>query len=239
VRLAKYLAQSGVASRRRAEEIIRQGRVEINGKVAELPQERVSMQDSIKVDGELITGPEKKQYILLNKPPGYISTVKDTHHRPTVLDLVRDIEARLYPVGRLDEDTSGLLLLTNDGELAHRLTHPRYQVKKVYRAKVEGLPAEESLKCLRRGIYLEGVKTAPAGAEIVHVLTDRRESTLEITLAEGKKRQVKKMCEAIGHPVRYLKRINFAGLDDRDLPEGAYRRLSENEVAALYKMVKL
>ncbi|MFO7952394.1 MAG: pseudouridine synthase [Bacillota bacterium] len=239
MRLAKYLAQSGVASRRHAEEIIRQGRVEVNEIIIELPQKIVSVNDTIKVDGKLITGPEEKIYILLNKPPGYISTVKDTHGRPTVIELIKDTKARVYPVGRLDVDTSGVLLMTNDGELAHRLTHPRYQVKKTYHARVTGVPSEKSLAKLREGIYLEEVKTAPAGATMLHASTDHREALLEITLAEGKKRQVKKMCAEIGHPVINLKRVTFAGLDDNGLPEGAHRFLVEEEINYLYKLVQL
>lgn len=239
MRLAKYLARAGLASRRRAEELIWQGRVEVNGKIIKLPQEQVSDSDDIKVDGNPIRGLEKKQYILLNKPSGYVSTVSDTHGRSTVVDLVNKVKERLYPVGRLDADTSGVLIMTNDGELAHRLTHPSYQVEKVYHAWIKGKPSEKALAAIHKGLYLEGEKTAPAGAKLIDVDDHNAEALLEITLTEGKKRQVKKMCKEIGHPVSRLKRISFAGLDAGSLKEGDYRFLTEKEVNDLYRLVKL
>jgi len=239
VRLAKYLARAGVASRRWAEELIWQGRVKVNGEIIKLPQTQVNESDEIKVDGNAISGLEKKQYIILNKPSGYISTVSDTHGRSTVTELVENVKERLYPVGRLDADTSGVLIMTNDGELAHRLTHPRYRVEKIYHARVKGIPSKEALAALRTGLYIEGEKTAPAGSKLIYSDDHNHEALLEITLTEGKKRQVKKMCEEIGHPVISLKRISFAGLDTGNLEAGAYRFLTEKEVNYLYRLVKL
>lgn len=238
MRLVKFLAGAGVASRRRAEIIVREGRVQINGVTTVLPQADVDEMSMITVDGKVIKSPEKKYYILLNKPGGYISTVTDTHDRPTVTDLV-NIEARLYPVGRLDADTSGVLLLTNDGELAYRLTHPRYQVEKVYHAWVGGLPHETVLRKMKSGLIIDGVTTAPAAVKVLSKLSAKNRALLEITLTEGKKRQVKKMCAAVGHPVIELYRASFAGLTAENLAEGSFRHLHENEIHDLYRMVGL
>lgn len=239
MRLAKYLAKAGVSSRRRAESIIRQGRVRINGTIADQPQARVGEGDSVTVDGKLIGPVEKKMYLLLNKPPGYISTVYDTHDRPTVMNLVENIELRLYPVGRLDADTSGVLLMTNDGELAYRLAHPRYRVKKIYHARISGLPGGDKLKQLRKGILVDGERTAPAAVRVLKTSGHHNTALLEITLTEGRKRQVKKMCAAIDCPVTELRRVSFAGLSTGDLPEGAYRFLTEQEIKDLYQLVDL
>jgi 23S rRNA pseudouridine2605 synthase len=239
VRLAKFLARAGIASRRRAEVIISQGRVKINGITANLPQMEVEEMAAVTVDGKLINRFENKYYILLNKPPGYISTVYDTHNRPTVTSLISDIKARLYPVGRLDADTRGVLLLTNDGELAYRLTHPRYQIEKVYHAWVSGLPDEHILEQMETGLIIDGEKTAPASVRIIKKAPDHSRTLLEITLVEGRKRQVKKMCSAVGCPVKNLCRVSFAGLSAHNLPEGSYRQLQKQEIKALYSLVKL
>ncbi len=241
MRLAKYLARAGVASRRHAEEIIRAGRVCVNGSIADQPQAQVKGNDTVTVDGELITEFEEKVYLLLHKPKGYISTVHDTHNRLTVMDLVKDVKKRLYPVGRLDSDTSGILLMTNDGDLANRLTHPSYEVKKVYLVHVNGIPGEEALMQLREGVVIEGRKTAPAGVRLIKQFTGtvKNEALLEITLIEGRKRQVKKMCEAVNHPVASLHREEFAGLKAGSVPEGAYRHLTDQEVSNIYRQVKL
>lgn len=238
MRLAKYLARAGVASRRRAEEFIRAGRVCVNGTVIDRPQARVHESDAVTVDGTHVQGFEEKVHLLLHKPPGYISTVYDTHHRPTVMDLVKETGKRLYPVGRLDADTSGVLLMTNDGELANLLTHPRYGVRKVYLARVSGLPDKKALEQLRNGVDIEGRKTAPAGVKIARIFSGDNEALLEITLIEGRKRQVKIMCEAVNHPVIKLHRKEFAGLRAGRLPEGSYRRLTEEEVRGLYRRVE-
>ncbi len=238
MRLAKYLARAGVASRRRAETIINEGRVRINGSIADKPQIKVGENDKVTVDGRLVDGFEEKVYILLNKPAGYISTVYDTQNRPTVTGLVSDVEARLYPVGRLDADTSGVILLTNDGELAHRLMHPRYKVKKVYLARVSGLIKNELLPKMSSGLVIEGEKTAPAEVKKVKTVSNK-DTLLKITLAEGKKRQVKMICAAVGHRVKELKRLSFAGLTAANLPQGSYRRLNRQEIDHLYRMVGL
>ncbi len=239
MRLAKYLARAGVSSRRRAEELIFEGRVYVNDVQADQPQLQVTETDKITVDGKIVSGIEDKVYILLNKPPGYISTAKDTHGRPTVIELVNSRDARLYPVGRLDADTSGVLLLTNDGELANRLMHPRYAVEKVYHSWVYGLPGPEALKKLKKGPLIEGGKKPPARVELLEKDPQKNIALLEITLTEGKKRQVKKLCRAIGHPVKKLIRYSFAGLDAGNLKEGSYRHLQKDEIEYLYTLVGL
>lgn len=239
MRLAKYLASAGVASRRRAETMISEGRVAVNGIIAEKPEVRVNEGDLVTVDGSIIEGPEKKVYLLLNKPQGYISTAHDTHDRPIVTELVADIEARLYPVGRLDADTSGVLLMTNDGELAHRLMHPRFEVEKIYKAWVEGIPQEEAIDKMSRGLMIDGDKTAPARIKLLKRDPANNTALLEMSIIEGRKRQVKKMCAAIGHPVRTLRRDCFAGLKTGRLKKGAYRHLDKREVSALYRLVGL
>ncbi len=239
MRLAKYLAQAGVASRRAAEEIIQEGRVKVNGLIELKPQTSVSDGDIITVDGERIKSQDEKVYLLLNKPPGYLSTVRDTHNRPTVLDLLKDRHNRLYPVGRLDADTSGVLLLTNDGKLAYRLTHPRYGIKKIYQAGVKGIPGKKALERLSSGVEIDGALCIPTAVKVVKTDQHKMCSQLHITLTEGRKRQVKKMLAAINHPVYDLERIKFAGLTAVSLPRGACRPLSEEEVERLYRLVKL
>lgn len=239
MRLSKYLALAGVASRRGAEEIIFQGRVEVNGVIVKIPQTPVSQEDSVTVDGKPIGDPAEKIYLLLNKPAGYISTVKDTHGRPTVMDLIGDLPLRLYPVGRLDADTSGVLLLSNDGELSYRLTHPRYGVKKIYHAKVSGYPSRKDLEELSCGVLIDGIKTAPVVVRVLERFSTQHNAYLEITMIEGKKRQVKKICKAIGYPVLTLHRFSFAGIRTGNLGEGAYRFLERDEVRRLYQLVGL
>ncbi len=239
MRLAKYLARAGVASRRRAENIISQGRVTVNGTLSTQPQDQVQQGDVVTVDGRVVAETAIKYYILLNKPAGFISTVFDTHNRPTVTDLISGITERVYPVGRLDADTRGLLLLTNDGELAYRLTHPSYRVIKIYQALVEGKPDRQSLEKICRGIAIEGRKSAPAKVKVVASGHDSPDSLLQLSLTEGRKRQVKKMCSAIGHPVKRLMRVEFAGLRLGNLPEGQWRHLTDSEVKELYRLVKL
>ena len=237
MRLAKYLALSGIASRRRAEALINKNKVTVNGQLVNKPQYRVSSDDQVVVDGRLIEGPEEKKYILLNKPGGYISTVLDTHQRPTVISLIRNESARLYPVGRLDYDTTGVILLTNDGELAYRLTHPRYGVNKEYQVLVKGKPGRQAIEALLNGLTIDNTKTAPAKVKILK--SDNVSSLLLITIREGKKRQVKKMCAAIGHPVIKLDRVSFAGLRYDKVERGNYRYLSSSETSRLYKLVGL
>jgi 23S rRNA pseudouridine2605 synthase len=238
MRLAKYLAAAGVASRRKCEQIIRAGRVQVNGIIATLPQAEATPADRVLLDGVEIKQRTGRYYLLLNKPPGYLSTVTDTHNRPTVMDLVKDIPARLYPVGRLDADTAGLLLLTNDGALAFRLAHPRYQVEKVYRVWVKGTPGPVALKQLAAGVESEGELLSLKRLKLKRS-QGRGEAVLEITLAEGKKREIRRMCAAVGHPVLKLHRIRYAFLTARGLPEGAYRHLKAEEVERLYRLVGL
>lgn len=239
MRLAKYLAQAGVASRRAVEEIIAEGRVKVNGLVELKPQVSVTEDDIITVDGKRIEPQEVKLYFLLNKPPGYLSTVRDTHKRLTVLDLLKDQQSRLFPVGRLDADTSGVLLLTNDGKLAYRLTHPRYGIKKIYQAGIKGIPGKKALDRLKNGVEVDGNRCVPDAVKVLKTDQKKMCSQLQITLTEGRKRQVKKMLAAINHPVYELERINFAGLTAVSLPTGSFRPLSEKEVERLYRLAKL
>jgi 23S rRNA pseudouridine2605 synthase len=228
MRLAKFLANSGVASRRAADQIIHSGRVTVAGKVVTDPARDVDAGSGVAVDGEPVG--ERSQALVVyavNKPPGVVSTASDPQGRPTVVSLVA-VPERLYPVGRLDADTTGLILLTNDGDLAHRLTHPRFEVDKTYRAVVQGGPVrEQALRALRSGVELEDGITAPA--RVTRVKPD----TLEITIHEGRKRQVKRMCQFVGHRVVKLERVRFGPLMLGDLPLGANRKLSANEVSLL------
>lgn len=237
MRLSRYLALAGVASRRKAEQIIASGRVAVNGTVVTLPQYRVEAGDRVTVDGRAVEPAGEKYYLLLDKPAGYLSTVSDPRGRRTVLDLIGRLPARLYPVGRLDLDTTGVLLLTNDGELAYRLTHPRFEVKKRYRARVKGVPDAATLARMARGMELEEGHTAPAEVRLIRRLPGG--ALLEIVLIEGRKRQVKRMCAAAGHPVMELRRTGFAFLTAVGLKEGQYRRLTGNEVRRLYRLVGL
>ena len=224
MRLNAYLARAGVASRRGAEELIRAGRVRVNGEVAGLAT-FVEARDFVELDGARIE-PEPLTYVLLHKPAGVVTTARDPQGRPTVVGLVAH-EHRVVPVGRLDADTTGALLLTNDGPLAHRLMHPRYEVDKVYEAQVEGTPGDEALERLRAGIELEDGRTAPAR------VTRVRSSLLELTIHEGRRHQVKRMLEAVGHPVRLLHRKVYAGLTLDGLDPGEWRELTDEEVRRL------
>jgi 23S rRNA pseudouridine2605 synthase len=234
VRLNAYLARAGVASRRRAEDLIRAGRVTVNGVVAGLATS-VGCADRVQLDGRDVV-PQGLAYVLLHKPAGVVTTARDTRGRRTVVELVPH-PARLVPVGRLDADTTGALLLTNDGELAYRLAHPRYGVEKEYVADVTGVPTAAELRCLAEGVELEDGRTAPASVRVLR--RDRRGARLLLVLHEGRKRQVKRMCEAIGHPVVRLHRSRFAGLSADDLAPGSWRELSEREVRDLYRLVGL
>jgi 23S rRNA pseudouridine2605 synthase len=227
MRLAKYLASAGVASRRASEEIVRSGRVTIGGVVVTDPARDVSDGDQVAVDGDPATQPRQRVVYALNKPAGVVSTASDPQGRPTVVSLLGG-GLRLYPVGRLDADSTGLILLTNDGELAHRLTHPRFEVPKTYRATLANPPVSaRAVEALRAGVELDDGPTSPARVRKL------RPDTLEITIHEGRKRQVKRMCEAVGHPVRRLERVAFGGLALGGLKPGAYRRLTAVELEAL------
>ena len=228
MRLAKYLAHAGVASRRAAEQLVFGGRVTLNGSLVRDPARDVGDTDEVRVDGRQVSaaGPERLVFAL-NKPTGFVSTAADDRGRPTVVDLIPSAE-RLYPVGRLDAETTGLILLTNDGDLAHRLTHPRFQVPRTYRAKVVRPPVRPAaLETLRTGVDLEDGRTRPA--EVRRIAADR----LEIVLREGRKRQIRRMCEAVGHPVIELERIAFGPLKLGSLKQGDHRKLTQKEVEAL------
>jgi 23S rRNA pseudouridine2605 synthase len=233
VRLAKFLAHAGVASRRAAEELVRAGRVTVAGEVVTDPARGVPENaGDIAVDGRGVA-PEAPVVIALNKPAGVVSTARDTHGRPTVIELVDGGGVRLYPVGRLDADTIGLLLLTNDGELANLLTHPRHEVPKTYRAEVAGgRVSAEALRTLREGVELDDGPTLPAQ------VTQPRPGVLTLTLREGRKRQIRRMCEAVGHRVRRLERVAFGPLELGALRPGEHRRLTADEVARLRRAAK-
>jgi 23S rRNA pseudouridine2605 synthase len=224
VRLNAFLARAGVASRRRSDELILAGRVRVNGEPGRL-NTVVGAHDVVEVDGERVAR-QALAYVLLHKPAGVVTTARDPQGRPTVVGLVSHT-VRVVPVGRLDADTTGALLLTNDGPLAHRLAHPRYGMPKVYEAEVDGTPAEETLRALREGVELEDGRTAPAEARLL------RPGVVELTLHEGRKRQVKRMLEAVGHPVRRLHRSRYAGLGVEGLEAGEWRELTRDEVAVL------
>lgn len=227
MRLAKFLASAGVASRRASEEIIRAGRVTVEGETVTDPARDVGPDDDIELDGEPVHHEQERLVYALNKPPGVVSTASDPQGRPTVVSLI-PTTARLYPVGRLDIDTTGLILLTNDGDFAHRMTHPRFEVEKTYRARVENPPVRDAaVRSLRQGLPLEDGMSAPA--KVRRLSPD----TLEITIHEGRKRQIKRMCELIGHPVRRLERVRFGPLGLGDLRPGAFRRLGAAEVQRL------
>lgn len=235
VRLQKYLAECGIASRRNAEKLISAGRVAVNGKTATLGQSIDPHADKIELDGRELK-PEKLVYIVLNKPRGVVTTAKDTHGRKTVLDYTNGVRARVFPVGRLDLDVEGALLLTNDGDLAHRLMHPKFEVEKTYLAWVVGRMTLETAAKLAKGVDLEDGKTAPAKVAILKL---RQNNTLvRLTLHEGRKREVKRMCEAVGHPVKTLRRVEFAGVDVTGLRSGEWRYLSHKEIQTLRKLTK-
>ncbi len=230
VRLNAYLARAGVASRRGSDELIKAGRVRVNGRPGEL-NTFVAAGDSVEVDGRPVVK-QPLAYLLLNKPRGTVTTARDPHGRPTVVGIV-PAEPRIVPVGRLDVDTTGALVLTNDGPLAHRLAHPRYEVDKVYEVEVQGDPPPDALRRLEEGVELDDGRTAPARVRRIDP------GRLELVLHEGRKHQVKRMCEAVGHPVRQLHRSSYAGLDLEGLAPGEWRALGRDEVDGLRRLVGL
>jgi len=235
MRLSKMLARAGVASRRGAEALILEGRVTVNGrKVSELSTKVQPGVDVVRVDGKVIPWTFSPIYILLNKPKGVVTTLKDPLGRPTVRDLLKGIHRRVFPVGRLDFDTEGALLLTNDGELAHRLMHPRYGVERTYQAKVKGIPTQEALRRLREGVRLGDGEAARAKVRVLKVL--KANCWLEITISQGKYREVRRMCEAVGHPVLALKRTRFGPISIKGLPRGSFRHLTPAEVRKLKEL---
>ena len=231
VRLQKIISQAGVTSRRKAEDLIREGRVRINGKtVFELGTKADPDRDTIDVDGKRIEPKQPKISVLLNKPDGYITSLRDPEGRPTVKKLVDNIPVRLYPVGRLDYHTEGLLILTNDGDLAQKIEHPSHALEKIYLAKVKGIPEENKINKLRTGIILEGRKTLPAKIKVVET---RKNAWLEITIREGRQNQIRNMFEEVGHPVLKLKRVAIGPVRDDSLKPGEYRMLKPLEIKLL------
>jgi len=236
LRLQKYLAECGAGSRRRCEEFISAGRVSVNGFPATLGQSVDPGVDQVSLDGSPVLR-NSKVYVVLNKPKGVITTAHDTHDRRTVLELLEGVRDRVFPVGRLDFDVAGTLLLTNDGELSHRLTHPSFGVDKVYLAWVEGRATTQAVQKLCVGVELEDGKTSPA---TVAILKHARDATLlRIVVHEGRKRLIKRMCAAVGHPVRDLFRVTFGGVSAEELQPGEWRYLSDEEVASLQKLTGL
>ncbi len=230
VRLQKYIAMCGVASRRAAEELIQRGQVRVNGEVVRELGTKVEVgADAVEVAGKLIKAASKNYYIMLNKPVGYVSTVKDQFDRPTVIDLLQDeIKSRIFPVGRLDYDTQGLLLLTNDGDFTYKVTHPKFKVDKTYIATLKGGLTIRGLQMLRRGVVIDGYKTAPAEVEILSA--EQGKTMVRITIHEGKNRQVRKMMEAVGSKVTALERISIGKVALGNLPLGRWRYLTSHEI---------
>ena len=231
-RLQKVLAKAGVASRRGAEELILAGKVTVNGKLVTELGTKVTQKDIVRVGGNIVGKREPLHYYIFNKPVGVITSSKDPQRRQTVLDFFKNVPVRVYPVGRLDFDTSGLLLLTNDGELANRLTHPSFGVNKTYVATVKGRITSDAIENLRSGVELEDGKTAPARVSLIKPGRDGL-SRLEMTIHEGRNRQVRRMCDAVGFPVVKLERMRFGPLSLGDLKPGAYRPLRAQEIKSL------
>jgi pseudouridine synthase len=238
IRLNKFLSLAGVASRREADRLIAEGRVRVNDRIVdELGHKIDDSRDTVYVDGKKVRARGKPVYLLLNKPAGYLVTLKDPFKRRTIRDLLPEAAARVFPVGRLDLDSEGLLLLTNDGELAFRLSHPRFRIKKVYVVKVRGEPTAEALSRLERGVYIEGKKTAPA--RVTLLAHSPKSSLLRIEVHEGRKREVRNMCRAVGHRVLELKRTGFAGLELGKLKPGQWRPLEPGELRRLRELAGL
>ncbi len=232
MRLQKFIAECGIASRRSAEKIIQSGRVYVNGELVDYMGFVVDPEnDRVEIDGKLIEIDSKKHYIMLNKPKNYVTTVSDDLGRPTVMQLVSDINSRIYPVGRLDFDTTGLLIMTNDGDFANILTHPKHTVNKTYIARIDKPLDENQLDRLRKGIDLDGVMTSPAKAE--NIKRPQKGFEVKITIHEGKNRQVRRMLDTVGANVMSLKRISVGSLTLGNLPEGKWRRLSDAEINKL------
>ena len=231
MRINKYIAQSGICSRRKADELIANGNVKINGAVLKEPGYEVTDGDKVEVNGMQISAKQKAEYVLINKPLGMVTTVSDDKERLTVMDVVADIDARLFPVGRLDYNTSGALIMTNDGEMAYRLTHPKHEVYKTYRARVAGILSNEKAARLRKGVDIGGFVTSPAK---VNIIKGTQHSTIvEISIHEGKNRQVRKMFAAVGNPVQELERIAIGEIRLGHLKPGHYRKLTREEIEYL------
>ncbi|MDP4179684.1 MAG: pseudouridine synthase [Bacillota bacterium] len=230
IRLQKYLADAGIASRRKSEELINRGIVKVNGVIINHMGFKVKEGDIVEVNDSVLHIGSNKIYVMLNKPAGYVSTSKDQFSRKSVVDLV-DVNERIYPVGRLDYDTSGLILLTNDGDFTYKMTHPKHEMKKVYIALIEGIPDEKQLTSFKNGLMIEDYITSPAKIRIINKYTNK--AKVEIIIHEGKNRQVRKMCDAIGHPVLELKRVAIGDLSLGELKEGQWRHLTKEELEKL------
>ena len=233
MRLQKYMAMCGVAARRKCEEIIASGRVAVNGEIISQMGAQVEEGDRVTLDGQLITPEVRKRYILYHKPAGEVTTVSDDKGRETVMDRFAGMDVRLYPVGRLDYDSEGLLLLTNDGELAQRLTHPSCEVDKTYLARVTGNPSGEALERLRRGVFMEGDERRTYPADVRVVRDESLYSDVLVTIHEGRNRQVRRMFDAVGHRVLLLRRVRFGPLELGALRRGEWRELTQEEISRL------
>jgi 23S rRNA pseudouridine2605 synthase len=234
-RLQKIIAEMGIASRRKAEEIIIEGRVTVNGKVAEIGMKADPLRDHIKVDGKLLTKPEKKVYYVFNKPRGVMTSMGDPQGRPTVKEFFSGIRQRVFPVGRLDYDSEGLLLLTNDGDFAYAILHPSKKIPKTYLVKVKGVLEEEELEKLRKGMKIDGKMTAPA--RVKKLKKTESNSWIEMTISEGRKRQIRRMLERVGHQVIRLMRIRINGIEMGPLEPGNYRKLTMEEMHTIMKEI--
>lgn len=238
IRLNKFLAQAGVASRREVDKMIVEGKIKVNGRVVRTLGTRIDDEkDRVEFGDKRVVKEEKMLYLMLNKPSGYLVTLKDPFQRPTVKELLPSMKERIYPVGRLDYDSEGLLLLTNDGELAHRLAHPRYKVPKNYVVEVKGMPDSSNISRLEKGITIDGKKTAPA--KVARLSGSSKKTLLRIEIHEGRKREVKRMFEAIGHRVLHLQRVGFGGMRLGKLQSGKWRFLTQREVNRLKNQVDL
>ena len=235
-RLQKFLAESGIASRRKCEELIQQGLVKVNGKIiTELGTKVNPNTDIVEYNGKKVQKIANKVYLLLNKPIGYVTTVKDQFDRDSVLDLVKDVKERVVPVGRLDMYTSGALILTNDGEFVYKVTHPKHEIEKTYTVTIKGIVSDNEVESLRKGVAIDNdYTTKPAKVRILKIDSEKKLSRLEITIHEGKNRQIRKMCEAIGHGVLALHRSKIAGVGVKDIPLGKWRYLSPKEIEKIF-----
>jgi pseudouridine synthase len=238
-RIHVRIAHSGLCSRRKAEELILQGRVSVNGEQIKTVGVKVSPDDEVAVDGEVIRPPTRLLTVLMNKPKGIITTMRDPQGRATITKFLPEMAAVVKPVGRLDKESEGLLLCTSDGELAHRLTHPRYGVEKEYMTVVTGIPDDKAINRLRKGVFIEGGKTAPADVTVIHAEAKAGTTSLRIIIHEGRKRQVRLMCEAVGHPVITLRRVRIGPLKIKGMHPGEVRLLGKKEVDELKKLVGL
>lgn len=235
IRLQKYIADCGITSRRKAEELIKQGKIKVNGQIVyELGTKINPQKDIVLYQDKKIKEKEKNVYILLNKPIGYVTTVKDQFKRPSVLDLVK-VKQRVVPVGRLDMYTSGALILTNDGDFVYQVTHPKHEIDKTYTVTIKGIVTEQDVELLKKGVKIEEYVTKPAKVKILKTDLEKNSSRLEITIHEGKNRQIRKMCEAVGYPVLALHRSKISGIDVKDLPLGKWRFLSKQEVERILR----